>query len=283
MLVGCKKECDWLHKNLSETKWGQAISEGTLEEFRYETYHILRSEGYKESIANAFIKIAPILSESPLYFIPDKIADIMKGQVTFENLQEETPYNTVFNGLIEATRGFSENDINGVIYLLENNETMQSIVEEKSKKELYDEIVSEKYEYYRDKVIGKLEVMDKTLSPDDLKLDSIWEEFCFQIQNGESYDWALYEDLVRQLCEGVIDDEPENEVKLLWLETDAYLDYYYEGDENLSPTIESMVEDIGVKIYQEVYNAAENYAFADEALDEDEDAEKSITLCKDDK
>lgn len=264
--------CDWLHKKNSETKWGQANSEGTLEEFRYETYHVLRINGYNESIANAFIKIAPILSESAFYFDMNKIDDIIKGQVEFKDLQEEVEYKPVINSIVDAARGLIGNDFDDLIYLLKNDENMQPVLEEKSQSELYDEIMVEKYEYYRDEVIRNLETTDKTLSPDDLKLDSLWEEFCYQIQNGESYDWALYEDHIRQLCKYEIDDVPISEIKLLWLETDAYIYCCgYEDDEYLTPTFDTMVEDVGEKIYQEVYNAAEDYELADKDQEEDDD------------
>lgn len=54
---------------------------------------------------------------------------------------------------------------------------------------------------------------------------STWDEICVQIQFEESAAWDVYDETVKSLIGGMIEDLPTHELEALWLQTDEGSDW----------------------------------------------------------
>lgn len=61
----------------------------------------------------------------------------------------------------------------------------------------------------------------------------VWEEFKVQVQGEHCIVWDLYEQMIQGECYRVLRDLPEDEIQLLWLQSEFFLRYYEENyDDN---------------------------------------------------
>ena len=72
------------------------------------------------------------------------------------------------------------------------------------------------------KTILALQRMPYTLSGDDSRLTTTWDEICVQIQGEESYHWNMYDLTVRSLVEYDVFQLKHFEQLALWIQTEAY-------------------------------------------------------------
>jgi hypothetical protein len=97
----------------------------------------------------------------------------------------------------------------------------------KGREFLIEKAIDEKYTFYADKIIDRIKALprDCCMSGDDSPLDSVWKEWAYQLQYEKSFFMWVYEKTIRDLCQGVISEMPEHEVKLLWAGRDeCYID-----------------------------------------------------------
>jgi hypothetical protein len=60
---------------------------------------------------------------------------------------------------------------------------------------------------------------------DDSRLRNVWEELCVQLQSEEGFGFAAYEETVRAIIEGCVQELPRYVVTALWLRTRAADDW----------------------------------------------------------
>lgn len=101
-------------------------------------------------------------------------------------------------------------------------------------------------------------------SGDDSRLANVWEEFKYQLQRGESLLFEAYEETIRQLCARQVDTLKRDQRGLLWVWSDAYLDW--DDDDNSIPYGQVVNEAIVNTVYERICNVAGN-----EALEVDPD------------
>jgi hypothetical protein len=75
------------------------------------------------------------------------------------------------------------------------------------------------------KVISSLQQMTNTLSGDDSKLKTTWDEICAQIQYEKSCCWNVYDDTVRAIVEAQLRKLSKHEREAIWLQTDHGIDW----------------------------------------------------------
>lgn len=70
-----------------------------------------------------------------------------------------------------------------------------------------------------------LQGMSAELSGEDSGLHNVWEEICVQIQYEHSVVWDMYEQTLRALVEGAVEDMAQLEQEAIWLQTDSASDW----------------------------------------------------------
>jgi len=137
---------------------------------------------------------------------------------------------------------------------------------------LVNSIVFDKYREHARKVIKQIKALPDSCrqSGDDSDLKDVWEEFKFQLHNGESIFYFAYEITIRQMCDAVVFSLPQNEMRLLWLWSDGYVEWD-EEDEHDPPY---SVDDVATQLYKTVCEIGDEEPLAmDTAEDEEEDDE----------
>lgn len=88
----------------------------------------------------------------------------------------------------------------------------------------------------------------------------MWEEFCHQMQWGDSIFADAYEATIRMMVERTVNAMTPSEAMLLWLSSDEYFEYdpEREGNDGLFPCPGEMAEAIVAEIYQGVCDRAVN-------------------------
>ncbi|MBK59570.1 MAG: hypothetical protein CML01_12295 [Pseudomonas sp.] len=109
-------------------------------------------------------------------------------------------------------------------------------------------------------VISDLESMDAMLSGDS-GLANVWEEICAQVQKEESYQWAVYEDVIESLLYACLEELDRDAQLALWTATDAGWDYIYDhhADSDGSASVPLSTDDIVCKLASDVLSAAADY------------------------
>jgi hypothetical protein len=79
-----------------------------------------------------------------------------------------------------------------------------------------------------EKVIAGLKRQRAQLSGDDSGLGTVFDEFCVQVQEGESFFWDAYELTAKQFILGELDQVPHHERQTIWLQTEAGWDWLWE-------------------------------------------------------
>lgn len=128
--------------------------------------------------------------------------------------------------------------------------------------------VNRKWRAYIDQVVNTIRTLphDCRQSGDDSALANVWEEFKYQVQREESGMFEAYVQTVQDICNRLLTDVPDNELEVLWLDSDAHFDY---DDEQGSPSRDDMLEGTCRELYQKVLNRA-----ADEELEVDPEEQR---------
>jgi len=93
-------------------------------------------------------------------------------------------------------------------------------------------------------------------SGDDSRLANVWEEFKYQLQREESVLFEAYEETIRQLCARQVDTLKPDQQGLLWVWSDAYLDW--SEDDNSIPYGQVVDEAIVNTVYERICKVASN-------------------------
>jgi hypothetical protein len=284
----------WPLKVLYPTVWNQGKetakgdAQNELAAYTREVYHRLRSGKYTADIVNIFIECAQTLAFDDERHFLSANEWVPRKELTYQNrnryFDEDTiaQIDRIIAGHVPFYADIQDFDADDaqmfldVFYLLVTDESMQPVNVDQSLTELIQGIAGEKFALYVTQIEDLLQGMDKGSSPDDLHLDSAWEEFAYQFQEGESVDWEIYVDLVRGLCRNLLEDLPEPELRLLW--TDINFCYDWESSHEPAPTDvldkAMILGDLTDELYQRVCFEAEKYELH-LYDDDDEDEEDS--------
>jgi hypothetical protein len=77
-------------------------------------------------------------------------------------------------------------------------------------------------------VISILRGMESSLSGDSSGLESVWEEFCVQVQHEQSFYWSTYEHTVEGLLYSAVEELDSDAQLALWAVTDEGWEYIYD-------------------------------------------------------
>jgi hypothetical protein len=130
-------------------------------------------------------------------------------------------------------------------------------------------IIEAKYGQMVDEVVAEIRNLpiDHMQSGQDSALNSVWEEFVFQIQGEESVIFSSYEEVIENVCLTSVEKLTDMEVALLWLGSDNY----WNRDEAIAGQAQKR-EDVVDELYQRIKNRAGdeelNENVADQELDE---------------
>ena len=91
------------------------------------------------------------------------------------------------------------------------------------------------------RVIADLQQMAETLSGDDSELKTTWDEICAQVQDGESFHWSVYDDVVRSIVDGYVAGLAQHERDAIWFQTEAATDWDCENpeDRDANPVVDN--------------------------------------------
>lgn len=103
-------------------------------------------------------------------------------------------------------------------------------------------------------------------SPDDMGLDSVWEEFKYQVQREESITFEAFEFEIRLLCARRVDALEFSTRFLLWCWSDGIVEW----DEDQPPPLDEIPRYATDEVYRRVCEFAD-----DEELKSDPDAPSS--------
>ena len=107
-------------------------------------------------------------------------------------------------------------------------------------------------------IVARLKLIPSDNAPDDLNLDgSVFEEVAYQIQNGESVFWDLYEDIIISECENAYNALDEKQQDVL---VDDYV--YYDEDsskEEIQIEKDNAMMDVIKEIKEAVLSFAADY------------------------
>jgi len=84
------------------------------------------------------------------------------------------------------------------------------------------------------KVIAHLQSMKELMSGDDSGLANTWDEICVQLQYQESVFWFAYDETVRGIVSGHVEDLTPHEKAAVWLQTREAQDWQDEPQEDRS-------------------------------------------------
>ncbi len=132
------------------------------------------------------------------------------------------------------------------------------------------QIIQEKYI----ELVGIVIDQTKTMSMQDIETEidtafsNVWEAFVNEMQIEESSLYYSLCDTVRHISEHAVQKLTITEVKMLWLISDACLDW----DENDDfPSDDKMLSDIAEELFSWVEQEAEQPEFEDEEYEADEE------------
>jgi hypothetical protein len=120
-------------------------------------------------------------------------------------------------------------------------------------------IVAAKYDEYAKRVIWRFKRLgpEARQSGDDSPYKNVWEEYVSQVQGQESIYFPLYEATLQRTCAAVLSKLRDAELQLLWLGTEAYIEWEDDG----FPLRSRLDDDVTAKLYSTVWGIA-----ADEEL-----------------
>jgi hypothetical protein len=87
-------------------------------------------------------------------------------------------------------------------------------------------VIMRKYDAYANRAIRRIKRLppESRQSGDDSGLEDVWEEFKSQIQHEQSIFFDLYEQVIRELCLGLVQELPGHEIEILWFGCEARFD-----------------------------------------------------------
>lgn len=131
-------------------------------------------------------------------------------------------------------------------------------------------LVSSKDASYKKTILQSIKKFPKSArsSGDDSVLNSVWEEFKYQVQREQSFAFDVYESSIRSVCRGVVDEMPQDERALLWLFTEAWLDWDEEAVIPHGSMIDQALED---SFCQQIVEHAENEPLKHDPDEESDD------------
>lgn len=109
------------------------------------------------------------------------------------------------------------------------------------------------------KVIKELCQMDVTLSGDDSGLINTWDEICVQIQFEQSHSWDDYDETVRAIVSGYVQEMSAYEREAIWHQTDNGIDWHCDEPEDRRPH-HDVETDAAQYITDTVYSEASNWS-----------------------
>jgi len=130
---------------------------------------------------------------------------------------------------------------------------------------LFNEIVSE--------TIDKLKDQDPTLSSEDLELNNIWEEICYQQQVEESLFWDMYMENLELMIDATIDDCAEKYKSSVIDVIEAIYGEYDEEETDYGEIETEVKEDVRSRILtlaadDECVNKQVNREYGDAAIED---------------
>lgn len=115
------------------------------------------------------------------------------------------------------------------------------------------QIIREKYEQYAAEQISEMRTWDfARLTGKDYLFKDFWEEFAYQIKWEESTCFGQYEWGIQEACKAYAGGLPEDELKLLWMDTQSYCDWQYDE----YPDNELMAQAVAERLYEYLCEAA---------------------------
>lgn len=116
------------------------------------------------------------------------------------------------------------------------------------------------YEEYAQKIITELILLgpDSMTSGSDSEYENVWEEYVSQIQGEESIFFELYEELILNLCNNLINSKGRNEIYLLWTMTEESFDYD-EKDEDDSLSNYDIENDVANALFNKISTIAADF------------------------
>ncbi len=101
---------------------------------------------------------------------------------------------------------------------------------------------------------------DCRLSGDDSGLANVWDEICAQVQSERSFAWESYDETVRALVTGAVDELTEYERDAVWLRTPQGEDWRADQDNQRNvkhPVLDDIVSFI---VNERVYCQADSWS-----------------------
>ena len=120
------------------------------------------------------------------------------------------------------------------------------------------QIIDDKYADYVMQVVAQVKALDprSRAAPPDLGLADVWEEYKYQVQGQESILFNFYVETIESICTDVVKALPEHELRLLWLETDGYLEYNANDNHSLFLHRDNLLDDVAAELYSRVCSLA---------------------------
>ncbi len=120
------------------------------------------------------------------------------------------------------------------------------------------QIIDDKYADYVMQVVAQIKALgpESRTAPPDLGLADVWEEYKDQVQGQESILFEFYVETIESFCSDVLKILPEHELRLLWLETDGYLEYAADDNHSLFLHRDNLLDDVAAKLYSRVWSLA---------------------------
>ena len=100
------------------------------------------------------------------------------------------------------------------------------------------------------KAVTSLKKIKSGAFGDDSGLDSFWNEYCVQVKYQESAFFSLYEDMIEDILDSLINDLEDHEKEALWFITEEAEQWENKASENRD-TYPVVVEDISRLILHE--------------------------------
>jgi hypothetical protein len=92
------------------------------------------------------------------------------------------------------------------------------------KNKIVDELATRVCERVSRKIILKLQKLPSGYG----NLKSMWDDICFQKQTEQFISWNLYDDAVKGLVSGFIENLEHYEQAAIWLQTDTGFDWHWD-------------------------------------------------------
>ncbi|MBU9721611.1 MULTISPECIES: hypothetical protein [Bacillaceae] len=192
--------------------------------------------------------------------IEDKFMNMERSELDFLYLKCEN-----YNSNISDELTYSPSTLH---YLA--NEVMKLINEKVS--EHISSLSSDILKYYLEELQNNIEgfAFYGSLEGDDYNTRNYWEEFCYQVQYGDSYPYEITVDVVESHIDSMLCSIPKRDLYLLYTSTDQFIYDEYEPEDYFPfPSEEEMIEPTANKLMEEIKSVATNTYVPDFSSGED--------------